>query len=99
VITASPKRLDNYAKVVNGPAWYPEARVQPLGWIRISGWRARAVFVPPDSNDGSSFAHHVVLIWTVGGHTYGVGFHDVSGIQKTLGLDEELVRGIMLVGP
>lgn len=30
VITASPKPLRNYAKVVNGPAWYPGARVEPL---------------------------------------------------------------------
>jgi hypothetical protein len=38
-----------------------------------------------------------VLIWTVGNHTYGVGFHNVSGLHQTLLLDEELVRHIKLV--
>ena len=99
VLTASPTRLENYAKVVNGPAWYPQARVTPIAWIRINGWRMRAVFVPQASNDGSAFAHHVVLIWTVGDHTYGIGFHDVTGIQPTLRLDEELARNIKLVAP
>lgn len=99
VLTASPQPLRNYAKVVNGPAWYPGARVQPLGWVTMNGWRIRAVFVPPDTNEGSAFAHHVVLIWSVGSHTYGVGFHAVHGRRAALLLDEELVRGIRLVGP
>lgn len=99
VITASPTPLRNYAKVVNGPAWYPKARVKPLTRLTINGWRTRAVFVPQATNDGSAFAHHVVLIWTVGQNTYGVGFHDVRGIQPTLKLDEELVGSMRLVGP
>ena len=97
VITASPTPLRDYARVVNGPAWYPGARVRPLAWLHINGWQIRAVFVPEGTNDGSAFAHHVVLIWTVAGHTYGVGFHDVRGIQPTLDLDEELVRSIRLI--
>jgi len=40
-----------------------------------------------------------VLIWTVGQHTYGVGFHDVTNIQNTLLRDEELARGIKLIKP
>ena len=99
VITASPQPLRNYAKVVNGPTWYPKARVKPVGWITTNGWRTRAVFVPPATNDGSAFMNHVVLIWTVGGHTYGIGFHDVAGFESTLRLDEQLARGIDLVRP
>lgn len=99
VITASPAPVRNDARVVNGPAWYPKARVEPLTWLTINGRRVRAVFVPQATNDGSAFAHHVVLIWTVGQHTYGVGFHDVRGLQRTLELDEELVESIRLVGP
>jgi len=99
VLTTSPRPLRNYAKVVNGPAWYPKARVTPLAWVTINGWRMRAVFVPQATNDGSAFAHHVVLIWTVGQHTYGVGFHDVTNIQNTLLRDEELARGIKLIKP
>src|SRR5205823_410654 len=30
VITASPVPFRNAAKIVNGPAWYPQARVRPL---------------------------------------------------------------------
>jgi hypothetical protein len=48
----------------------------------INGWRTRAVYVPPKTNEGSAFARHVVLIWTVSGHTYGVGFHEVQGLVR-----------------
>ena len=50
----------------------------------------RAVFVPPETNDGSAFMHHVVMIWTVGQQTYGSG--------QTLALDRRW-RGIRLVRP
>jgi len=99
VITASPKPLANYAKVVNGPAWYPNERVRPLGWVRINGRRMRSVYVPPATNDGSAFMHHVVLIWSHAGHTYGIGFHNTRGIHRTLLLDEELARNVKLLGP
>lgn len=99
VATASPHPLANYAKVVNGPAWYPRARVRPIARTTINGWRMRAVYVPPATNDGSAFAHHVVLIWTVGNHTYAVGFHDLRGLRYTLRLDEHLARYLTLVGP
>jgi hypothetical protein len=98
VITASPVPLSNAAKVVNGPGWYPAARVRPLGWVRINGWRMRIVYVPPETNDGSAFVHHVVLLWTVGGHTYGIGFHVLYGIAPTIRFDETLARGIRLIG-
>jgi hypothetical protein len=99
VITASPSPLRADAKVVNGPAWYPRARVKPLAWITIGGTRMRVVFVPQATNDGSAFAHHIVLIWTVGKHTYGVGFHNTKGFRQTLFLDEELAKHIKLVRP
>ena len=59
----------------------------------------RSVYVPAATNDGSAFARDVVLIWTVRGHTYGVGFHNVHGIPQTLALDLTLVRWIKLVEP
>lgn len=99
VISASPRPLDDPAKVVNGPAWYRGARVRPLEAMRINGWRTRAVYVPPGTNEGSAFAHHVVLIWTAGGHTYAVGFHDVAGIHETLALDVGFARGIRMIPP
>jgi hypothetical protein len=75
VIHASPRPVRNAAKVVNGPAWYPGARVRPLRSLTINGWRMRAAYVPVKTNAGSAFMRHVVLIWTVRGHTYGIGFH------------------------
>jgi hypothetical protein len=65
VIVASPHALRNYAKVVNGPAWYPDARVRLLRRMTVNGWRIQAVYVPFGTNAGSAFARHVVLIWTV----------------------------------
>lgn len=99
VIAASPRALANPAKVVNGPAWSPAARVRPLRRLAISGWRMRAVYVPQGTNDGSAFADHVALIWTVGRHTYAIGFHNRRGIPETLRLNEALARSIRLVGP
>jgi hypothetical protein len=97
VVTASPRALQNDAKVVNGPAWYRGARVKPMKSVVVNGRPMHAVFVPQMTNDGSAFAHHVVLIWTARGHTYGFGFHDILGIRKTLALDEEFVRHVKLV--
>jgi len=96
VIVASPRALRSDAKVVNGPAWYPGARVRPLRSLTINGWRMRAVYVPPRTNEGSAFTRHVVLIWTVSGHTYAVGFHNVHGLRPTLALDVAVARGVRL---
>jgi hypothetical protein len=99
VITASPRLLQNHAKLINGPGWYAAARVRSLRCFTLNGWEMKAVYVPPATNEGSAFARHVVLIWTVGGHTYGVGFHNVDGIRATLDLDLALARGMRLVAP
>lgn len=98
-ITASPRALTSYAKLVNGPAWYPRAKVRRLGWVEINGRRMRSVYVPPATNDGSAFRDHVVLIWSEGGHTYGIGVHKTRGIRRTSVLNEELARHIELVRP
>jgi hypothetical protein len=58
-----------------------------------------AVFVPAALNDGSAFAGHVVLIWTLGRHTYAFGFHDVSTIKQTLALDLTLGDNLTLIAP
>jgi hypothetical protein len=98
VLVASPRPIRNDAKVVNGPAWYPAARVRPLRRLTINGWRMRAVHVPSATNAGSAFADHVVLIWTVGGHTYALGFHNVDGLRRTLEVDIALARAVQLAG-
>ena len=99
VLVASPRPIQSYAKVLNGPAWRAGERVRVLGLVRVRGWRMHEVFVPPALNDGSAFAGHVVLIWTVGQHTYAFGFHDVSTIKHTLALDVTLGRDIRLIAP
>jgi hypothetical protein len=99
VIAASPVPVPDYAKVANGPGWYPGARVSLGGSTVINGWRARWVFVTPATNDGSAFAGHVVLVWTTAGHTYAVGFHDLSTRAQTRAMDLELVRHMRLVSP
>ncbi len=72
VLTASPEVVRAAAKVVNGPVWQPGQTVRTITFRRIGHWRMRVVFVPPDTNEGSAFASHVVLIWTVGHHTYAI---------------------------
>jgi hypothetical protein len=99
VIVASPRPLRSGAKVVNGPAWYPGAQVRSLRSLTINGWRMRAVYVPVKTNAGSAFMRHVVLIWTVRGHTYGIGFHKVHSLGATLDLDAALARGVRLIAP
>ncbi len=91
--------MKNYARLANGPAWYPNARVRPLARITIGEWRMRAIYAPRATNAGSAFADHVLLIWTVQGHTYGIGFHNERGLTKTLRLTRTLARGIELVAP
>jgi hypothetical protein len=96
-LVASPRPERSYTRLINGPAWYPGAREQLGGWVHIHGWRARWVTVPPATNDGSMFMGHVVIAWTTGGHSYAVGFHDVS--PRTRELDLALVRSVRLIGP
>jgi hypothetical protein len=98
-VTASPTPLRSYAKAVNGPGWQPAHRVQPRGWVLINGRRMREVFVPSATNEGSVFSSHLVFVWTVAGHTYVVGFHNVRGLDATRKLDIVLARSIRLVSP
>jgi len=96
---ASPRPIRDYAKVVNGPAWYPRARVEVDGWTTVRGRRIRWMFVPPATNEGSAFAGHVVLVWTTGGHTYAVGFHDATTRCAARAMDLELARHLRMVRP
>lgn len=98
VITASPRPLSNYARAVDGPGWTPSARVRPITWVTTGRWRMRALFVSPQTNE-SAFVSHIVMVWTVGRHTYAAGFHDFAGMQATLRLDTRLAASIELVSP
>lgn len=98
VLTASPRPFSSYARAVDGPSWFPAARVRPIAWVTAGRWRMRAVFVLPGANE-SAFVRHVALVWTVGRHIYAAGFHDFSGLRETLELDRRLARWIELVRP
>jgi hypothetical protein len=54
--SSSPRALRNYARVVNGTAWYPGARVRLLERMMINCWRVRAVYVAFGTNAGSALA-------------------------------------------
>jgi hypothetical protein len=99
VLTASSRPVHDYAKATHGPGWYPAARVEVGEWTRVNGRRMRWVFLPPETNEGSAFADHLVLVWTAGGHTYAVGFHVTTTRAAARALDLELARHLRLVSP
>ncbi len=98
IITASPRPLHDDAQFVVGPYWRPGMRVRPIARLTINGWRMHAVFLS-QATCMCAYSHHIVLVWTLGLHTYGFGFHNFTGLRQTLLLDEELARHIKLVGP
>ena len=99
-LTAAPRAKPSIAKLVNGPAWYPSARVQPLGSSRVRGRLVRWVFVPAATNDGSQFSDDVVAAWSARGHGYAIGFRAGAGGQAVArALGERLLEGLALVGP
>jgi hypothetical protein len=103
--TASPGVVPSPVGLVNGPPPYaPTSHVRALGTLRIHGWLAHVVFVPQKANEGSQFAYHVALIWTTGGHTYGIGVSTpqlARGSRRTAGALRDvkaLIRRVTLVG-
>lgn len=106
-ITASPKPLSSYAHLVDGPLWVSQTdRVRFLGRKQINGLRMAMVYVLEGQNThgafmnaGSAFMGHVALIWTTGGHTYGVGVRAPSGVARSIELATALAQRIVLVNP
>jgi hypothetical protein len=96
VIRGSPRPVHDYATALGVLGLDPAKRVRVGGWITLHGWRARWVFVPLRGNE-SIFLGHLALVWTTGGHTYAVGFHDWNPRAVTRAMDLELVRHIRLV--
>jgi hypothetical protein len=96
IIIAAPHPT-RYVEVINGPG-QPRTRIRLLGRTVINGWKIRVVFVPR-ADFYSAFAGHFVFVWTVHGHTYAAGFHDVVNEADTIAWDRELVGSIRLVPP
>jgi hypothetical protein len=99
VVQGAPRVVRDPARAINGPGWYRGNRVQARGGVRVAGQTMRWYYVPPSANEGSAFAHHLVLVWNESGHTYAYGFHVVKTLADTRPLDLELVRHLSLVGP
>lgn len=97
VIQASPHTIADPARAVDGPGWYRGAAVRLLGHATAAGRSVAVYDVSPTTNDGSAFADHVVLVWSQGGHTYTLGFHNIRGRRVTEQLDLILLRGVRLV--
>jgi len=98
VIEVAPRPV-SYAEAVNGPTVTPGDHPEVGDPITINHRRRRWLFVDPQTNPGSAFMGHVVLVWTEGGHTYAVGFHAVTTLTAAAALDYQLVRRLQLVGP
>ena len=99
VIQAAPRAIGSLARAVDGPGWYQGARVRTIRSLRVRGWAVREVAVPLATNEGSAFARHLVLVWTLRGHTYAVGFHRVGSLRRTRMLNERVVRSVSLIAP
>jgi hypothetical protein len=99
VLQASPEPVRSLSKMINGPGWYPGARVVPLGVVHAGEWTMREVYADPATNDGSTFSDHVVLVWTAEGHTYALGFHLSGSRHETRTLNRTVARSVSLVPP
>jgi len=58
-----------------------------------------AGYVPPAIDDGIAFMFHVVLIWSAGGHTYGIDSTTRGESAARPFWMKELARHVKLVRP
>lgn len=98
-IIGAPRVIRNPARAIDGPAMFPDSRVEFRGIVRIGRRAFRSYYVPPALNDGSAFGGHLVLVWVAGGHTYAYGFHVVYTYAAARALNAELVRHLTIVKP
>lgn len=99
VMQGAPRVVRNPARAIDGPAMLPGSRVQSRGAVTIHGQPMHWYLVPAATNIGSAFMHHLVLVWTAGGHTYAYGFHVVTTIKVARALDLELAFHLRTVEP
>jgi hypothetical protein len=98
-LTAAPRVEPGIARLVNGPAWYPAARVRLLGRSRVGRRLVRWASVPAATNDGSQFSGAIVAAWSADGHSYAIGFRAPGGPATQRALGERLLKDLALVGP
>lgn len=98
-IQGAPRVVRDPARAIDGPAMFPGSRVQARGELRVGGNAMRWYYVAPKTNIGSAFMHHLVLVWTLSGHTYAYGFHVVDTFAEAHAMDVELVQHLLYVHP
>jgi hypothetical protein len=98
VIQASPTPVSDYSRFMSGPPLDERSKVRIGSHLTIEGLDMSWVEVSINSDTGA-FRGHLVLVWRKGGHTYGVGFHNLAGDAETRALDLALVGGIRMVVP
>lgn len=94
IIQGSP-RPRSPARFAHGPAWGPGANVETVGHERLRGRIAQWIEVP--EGEGSALGGHLLLMWTEGEHTYGIGFHGYDTGARTL--DLTVARSSTMVSP
>jgi hypothetical protein len=95
VLQGSPERR-TLERFVYGPGWWPQApKIETVGHQRFRGHSAEWIEVPEGS--GSSLGGHLVLVWTKGDHTYGIGFHGYDSGARAL--DLLLAHSLTMIAP
>jgi len=98
-LQGAPRIVANPARAIDGPGMFPGSRVHAAGAITVAHRRMHWYSVPPDKNQGSAFAGHLVLVWNSRGHTYAYGFHILATLAAARALDLEVVRNLRAVQP
>jgi hypothetical protein len=82
--------------IINSPVrGAGEEPVTVVGTASVKGHRAQVVRVPFSS--ATAFGEHLVLVWTVAGHTYALGFHGLDPMARRL--DLAVAASVTLVKP
>lgn len=82
VISGSPEKDEPRRFIYLAPV--PSERVEVLGRAEFRRGESKWIYVPQSSS--SIFGGHTVLVWSEGGHTYGVGFHGEGNRIRILNL-------------
>lgn len=84
VIIGAPRRM-SAKDIINSPVPPPgQAPVVIEGTVAVARRLAQVVRVAPSS--ATALGGHLVLVWTVGAHTYALGFHGLDAGARALDL-------------
>lgn len=99
VLDGAPKIVRNPAMAIDGPTMVAGSRVERRGRLQVGRIRGWFYYVPFDTNIGSAFTGHLVMVWNAAGHTYAYGFHVVHGIAGARAFDLEVAKHLVTVRP